>query len=704
MSANAIISAVNHRRIRRARAWLEGRAAAVEVLIVGATLDAANELARGVAREKGAAFGWYRLTLSQLAATMAAPVLAMRGLVPLSRIGPEAIVARLVHRLKEEGGLGRYHAVAAAPGFPRALAGVITELRLARSPPDAIAGLVPDLVPLIGTYEAELKEARLTDWPGVLALATEAASAADTHLHHLIGLPILLLDVPISSEAELVFVRALAAAATEVVATVPAADAPTLSRLRDRLSMQIENLDEAPSDNEGAAASADALANLQHHLFKEQARPIEAKPDEAVEVFSAPGEGRECIEIARRVLSLARRGVPFDRLAVLLRSPEGYGAYLEEAFTRAGIPVHYARGAVRPDPAGRAFYALLKCAAEGLSAQRFAEYLSLGQVPDAAPGGTPPEPAPSGDRWLAPDSELVPQFTTEGLSEQAGPIKTAAACIDEVPVRDGQLRAPRRWERLLVEAAVIGGRDRWRRRIEGLANELRLRLSELAEEDETQAATLSRTLDDLAAFAGYAIPLIDVLDSLPTAANWSEWLDQLSALATRALKQPDRVLAVLAELAPMGPVGPVALNEVLFVLERILLEVAVPPPSQRYGKVLAAPIGAARGLSFEAVFVPGLAEKMFPRKIVEEPILLDAVREQIDGGLVTNQSRLEAERLAMALAVGAADRRRVTCQRRNDRRGPFLRPGRSAGGISECKPHFANQTCQAEPLAKAQRR
>src|SRR3984893_277190 len=195
MSANAIISAVNHRRIRRARAWLEGRAAAEEVLIVGATLDAANELARGVAGEKGAAFGWHRRTLSHLAAAMAAPVLAMRGLVPLSRIGTEAIVARLVHQLNEEGRLGRYHAVAAAPGFPRALAGAITELRLARSQPDAIAGLVPDLVPLIGTYEAELKEACLTDWPGVLALATEAASAADTYLHHLIGFPHPLLDI-----------------------------------------------------------------------------------------------------------------------------------------------------------------------------------------------------------------------------------------------------------------------------------------------------------------------------------------------------------------------------------------------------------------------------------------------------------------------------------------------------------------------------
>jgi hypothetical protein len=26
------------------------------------------------------------------------------------------------------------------------------------------------------------------------------------------------------------------------------------------------------------------------------------------------------------------------------------------------------------------------------------------------------------------------------------------------------------------------------------------------------------------------------------------------------------------------------------------------------------------------------------------------------------------------------------------------------GGIAECKPHFANKTCHAEPLAKAQRR
>ena len=236
----------------------------------------------------------------------------------------------------------------------------------------------------------------------------------------------LLLDVPIRNEAEFVFVDLLTAAATEVLATVPTADQPTLRRLRDRLRAQIEDLDQRSVGDEISASStsASALTNLQRRLFKEEERPIEAKPDDTVEVFSAPGEGRECVEIARRVLSIARGGVPFDRIAVLLRSPEGYRAYLEEAFNRAGIPAHFARGAVRPDPAGRAFCALLKCAADGLSARRFAEYLSLGQVPDATSDGAPPEAIPGSERWVSSDSEFA-QSSTEEAAEELQPAQPA---------------------------------------------------------------------------------------------------------------------------------------------------------------------------------------------------------------------------------------------------------------------------------------
>jgi len=444
-----------------------------------------------------------------------------------------------------------------------------------------------------------------------------------------------------------------------MLATVPAADEPTIVRLRGGLQPKIEDLDKHDAaGGEAENDSSGSLRRLQRHLFREDIIPVVPRDDQVV-IFSAPGESRESVEIARRILALAGEGLAFDRMAVLLRSPEQYRAHLEEAFVRARVPVHFARGAVRPDPTGRAFCVLLRCAAEGLSAQRFAEYLSLAQVPDAAPDGTPPEAMPRSERWVMPDQELVFLRPANTLNEDVTGTPTDApiAGNNTGPVVAGQLRAPRRWERFLVEAAVIGGRERWRRRIDGLANDLRLKLVELADEDEARAAIVVRTLEDLNAFAGYALPLIDALDGLPASALWGEWLDQLSALATRALRQPDRVLSVLSELAPMASVGPVTLEEVLLVLSDLLLQVAVPPPNQRYGGVFIGPVEAARGLSFEAVFVPGIAEKLFPHRIIEEPILLDAARKELNVGLATNDDRLARERLALTLAAGAAERR-----------------------------------------------
>jgi ATP-dependent helicase/DNAse subunit B len=107
----------------------------------------------------------------------------------------------------------------------------------------------------------------------------------------------------------------------------------------------------------------------------------------------------------------------------------------------------------------------------------------------------------------------------------------------------------------------------------------------------------------------------------------------------------------------MAAVGPVTLNDVLHVISDLLLEVGVPPPAQRYGAVFVGPVEAARGMSFDAVFVPGLAERLFPRKIVEDPILLDGLRAELNAGLVTNEQRLAQERLALGIAVGAAERR-----------------------------------------------
>ena len=81
MSETVIISVASGLRLERARAWLADRDPGEELIIVGGSLGAANELARGLAHAKGAAFGWHRFTLARLAAEIATPAMSERGLV-----------------------------------------------------------------------------------------------------------------------------------------------------------------------------------------------------------------------------------------------------------------------------------------------------------------------------------------------------------------------------------------------------------------------------------------------------------------------------------------------------------------------------------------------------------------------------------------------------------------------------------------------
>ena len=154
----------------------------------------------------------------------------------------------------------------------------------------------------------------------------------------------------------------------------------------------VESLD---ADHTGFESDT-ALQAIQRQLFAESTTPPASS--DGVEFFSAAGEALECVEIARRIL---QSRLPFDQCAILLRHPGRYQPLVEDALRRAGIPAWFTHGAVRPDSAGRSFLALVHCALDGLSASRFAEYLSHEQ------------------------------------KEQ-----------------------PYGWERLLVDAAVIGGKDR----------------------------------------------------------------------------------------------------------------------------------------------------------------------------------------------------------------------------------------------------
>jgi len=604
------------------------------VLVLGPSWEACDDLVRAATAATGARFGSVRLTLDRLAVRLATPALARDQRTPATALSLSAVAARAVHLVLGERGLGYFTPVADRPGFPLAVARTLAELRMNRVAPEALAALGAvgrDLGALAGRVARELEEARLAD-RAIVFEAAVAAVGADPPPHP-VGLPLLLLDLPVTSACEAQLIALLAASAPDVLATAPAGDGRSLERLEAALGCIASALD--------APRRRSSLDALKAHLF-ELGEPPPAAVDGSVALSSWPGEARECVEIARGVQGEATRGVPFDRMAVLLRSPAEYRSHLEEAFRRAAIPVFFARGTTRPDPAGRALLALLACKTERLSARRFAEYVSLAQVPD--PGAAEDADA----RWTPPEDDLLPL-----------PPATEPRANDERG--DGSPRAPWRWERLLVEASVIGGKERWAKRLAGLEEELRLRREALTdEEEETRGTALERQLADLAYLRGFALPLIERLDALPRQARWDEWLGHLRALATAALREPEGVLATLAELEPMAPIGPIDLDEVQLVLRPRLRELTVPPARRRYGAVFVAPAEGVRGLAFDVVFVPSLAEKLFPRKIVEDPILLDTHRRALDApGLATQPARVAAERLALRLAVGAARERVV---------------------------------------------
>ena len=531
------------------------------IVIIGASRAAADEFAVSLAVENGATFGITRVSVAELVSRLALPALAKHGLTPSAPLSDEAVAARVADDLVHNQQLGYFAPVARMPGFPRALSRTLGELAMAGVASAQLQGhqANDDLRVLL---EAGVKERRKAGAVDFATLLDTATAELRNDPGPLANRTVVLLDVAITSKREEAFARAVIDAAASVIVSAPSSDIRTLEAL---------NID-LPHDVTGGGR---ALDRLQRFLFSSDAPP-QGATDDSVVLFSAPGEGREAIEIARRILAEAGRGVPFDEMAVLLRAPQTYLSVLEHALERAGVPAWFHRGTRRPDPAGRALLALLACADEALSARRFAEYVSLGQVPlnDAA----------DADLWSPPADDLVDaMLPPEDRAEDVQPEQEAqAAALRGETDRDiaGTLRAPWRWEDLIVEAAVIGHLDRWQRRLKGLEYEYDRRLREAASEDPdaSMVRALTRDREQLRALRAFAEPVLAEMAEWPEAQRWGDWLSALERLAPRVIAKPERVLRVLRELAPLSAIGPVRLREVRDVLTPRLSTLTHEPP------------------------------------------------------------------------------------------------------------------------------
>jgi CRISPR/Cas system-associated exonuclease Cas4 (RecB family) len=541
------------------------------VVVLGPVREAADEVA--LAACGAALVGVHRLAFRELVLELSAAELNRQALVPVGRTVREALAARVTQEAVSAGGLSYLGPVAGFPGFSRALARTFEELRLNAVPLEGLRECGEsgaDLARLLGAYQDELAARGFADH------ATRVALAGLGVREQLGDKALVALDVVPRTRAE-----------RELLTLI-------LNTARAHLDLRLGHA--APT-----ALPQTSLESLQRTLFSSEAVPARQE-DGSVEIFSTSGEALECVEIARRIGEAVEGGVPFDQMAIAVRSPERYQPLVVEGLRRAGIPVYCTRGARRPDVAGRSFLALLHCAEEGLSASRFAEYLSLGQMPE-----------------------------------------------DEEP------RTPAAWERLLVDASVIGGPDRWETRLDGLREALHGRYRE--EEDEGERARLERRIASVENLRAFALPVIGRLAALPERATWGEWILALGDLAEFTLREPDGVTALLDELEPMSPIGPVGLAQVLLVMGPRLTTLVAAQEGSRYGKVWVGGLQEARGMAFRRVFVPGVNEGLFPRPPAEDPLLLEAQRTALGaegGGDDTELLRIAAacasERLTLSFS------------------------------------------------------
>jgi RecB family exonuclease len=333
-----------------------------------------------------------------------------------------------------------------------------------------------------------------------------------------------------------------------------------------------------------------------------------------LKLLNVPGEEEEVREIARRILSRAgKKGVRFADVAVLVPSVETYAPLCREVFREAGIPCSMHAGSSEDaGPAMRGALGLLEILGGAMERRDLVEFLV--SAPLRLPGA---------------DRTRTDRFSL--------------------------------WARLSGEAGIIGERG-WIEESAALVERLRLASGKGEGCGEALAAALEvDTVIGKIVHAGEAMRAV---------ASWQGLAKAFSALARELFPEAEDLesaCAAVESLAALDRLGsPVSFEEFSRIAEASLANAG--RSAGRFGGegVNILSLAQARGLTFEAVFVPGLAERIFPTAVRQDPFLGDRERRELNavskGALVLPEKaeRLNEEALLFELARASA-REELVC-------------------------------------------
>lgn len=569
-------------------------------LLVCASMGEGRELLRALAVRRSW-LGWEVTTLRRLAMRLVAAELTAEDLAVADAFEEQAAVDGALDAALEDNRFGHLRELGEAPGFRQAVVNAVEALRLARVPPDRLKSTrtsnepVRDLlVAVVDGYRSALAAARRIDTAdvmgrAVLALRDRGLGDFDTEATFLVpGL-----SLRGSSGA-------LAGALMESGAGVLRSD-------------PVGEL-EPPQVVWNPHAEAAPLSGM----LTTGVDGARGGDPPRVDLFAASGPSDEIREVLRRAMAA---GLRWDEVEIVATDPVVYGGALHALTERLDIPVSYAVGLpVERTRAGRATAAWFRWIQAGYPVDVIRRLLESGDL--RAPGRRPGIP-------------------------------------------------PDRLARRLRALRIGWGADRYlpalERAIEALEGAPRARRNESEDEAARRVAREREELESLRSLLSpilAAVPRIDSHDPdhrvspAELAAGLRAFLDRLAPSDGPSDTARDRLLAITGRIAatlhrPTHPPAAIALL-------RRHLEFRVPAP-QREGSAPWVSAGGHLHLSDidhgghaarRATFVVGLDAERFPGSGLQDPLLLDGQRRDLDpASLPTSADRIAATRFRMAACL-----------------------------------------------------
>lgn len=387
-------------------------------------------------------------------------------------------------------------------------------------------------------------------------------------------------------------------------------------------------------------------------------------PRPACRIMSTSGPVDEVTAVAKEILGLVEeRGYAFHDIGVVARTLTGYERILPRVFDQHGIPFSSTVG--RPllvFPYIKAAIQLLELRVSGFRRDQVMDLL------------------------LSPYANL------------------ARLCPADVGPR------PDLWDLASRRLGITKGMEEWRRLTAFLDDGLPLR------EHEDGQGTGPRIPAQQIRAAWMAVStLAELLDALAEHAGWDEYATQTRVLCRELLVPPAGVttpaqgdgpegldealeagLQGLASLSRIG--GEVPLADFVAAFRRLMEETSLPIGSVKGAGVRVLDAMAARGVSFRALFLLGLNEKVFPRHIHEDAFLRDRTRRlfEVDLGFKIQEklAGYDEEKLLFYLLCNAASDTLILLYQRTDEGGRLQVP---SGYLDEVKRVLADGAELAVP-------